>query len=128
MKFWIAAALLALAAPSEAAKPLPVIDMHMHAMGAADQGPPPTAMCTPFNEMPVWDQRKSYFEIFVERFKTPRCTDPVWSPMTDKALLDETLAAMQRRNIYGMLSGTPDKVAAWRKAGPGRFWSGLGST
>lgn len=126
MRIRIAALLLALGAPAQSATPLPVIDMHMHAMDANDQGPPPTGMCTPLDEFPVWDQRKSYFDIFVDRFKKPRCADPVWSPITDQALLDETLAAMERRNIYGMLSGTPEKVAAWRKAAPGRFWSGLG--
>jgi hypothetical protein len=126
MRIWIAAALLALATPAAAAKPLPVIDMHMHAMGAGDMGPPHSGMCTPFDDIPVWDQRKSYFEIFAERFAKPRCADPVWSPMTDEALLDETRAAMERRNIFGVLSGSPEKVAAWRKAAPGRFWSGLG--
>jgi len=126
MRIWIAATLLALGAPTQAAKPLPVIDMHMHAMGAFDQGPPPSGMCTPFDQFPVWDQRRPYADIFIDRFAKPRCTDPVWSPMTDKALLDDTIAAMERRNVYGMLSGTPEKVAAWRKAAPGRFWSGLG--
>lgn len=125
MRIWIAAALLALGTPALAARPQPVIDMHMHAMGAADQGPPPMGMCTPFDAFPVWDQRQPYLDIFAERFKKPSCADPVWSPMTDQALLDQTLAAMQRRNIYGMLSGSPARVATWRKAAPGRFWSGL---
>jgi uncharacterized protein len=125
MRLWLIAALVALGAPAVAASPLPVIDMHLHAMGAADMGPPPSAMCTPFDEIPVWDQRKPYMEVFVERFAKPRCADPIWSPRTDKALLDETLAAMRRRNIYGVLSGSPDRVAEWRKAAGGRFWSGL---
>jgi predicted TIM-barrel fold metal-dependent hydrolase len=125
MLIWIAAALLALGTPAAAATPLPVIDMHMHAMRAGQMGPAPTAMCTPFATMPVWDQRKSYVDVFIERVSKPTCADPIWSPRTDKALLDDTIAAMQRRNIYGVLSGAPDRVAAWRNAAPGRFWSGL---
>jgi len=105
--------------------PEPVIDVHMHALAADEQGPPPMGMCTPFEEFPVWDQRKSYSEIFMERFKHPTCKDPVWSPTTDEALMRETLDAMQRRNVYGVLSGPEAKVAAWRKAAPNRFWSGL---
>lgn len=117
---------LALHLPAAARPPAPpIIDMHMHAFAADDQGPPPMGMCTPFNEFPVWDQQRPYSEIFMDRFKRPSCKDPVWSPLTDEALLKETLAVMKRRNVYGVLSGTPARVAAWRRVAPGRFWSGL---
>ena len=33
---------------------LPIIDVHMHALPANDQGPPPVAICTPM-PMPAWD-------------------------------------------------------------------------
>ena len=124
MKTLIALGLLI--ASSSAVAQLPVIDMHLHASGSADQGTPPLAMCTPFKAMPVWDQRKPYENVFIGRLKRPDCKDPVWSPVSDKALLAETIAAMERRNVYGVLSGTPELVAAWRKAAPGRFWPGLG--
>ena len=123
MKALLAALLVV--SPAAAAPPPPVIDMHMHAMGAADEGPPPMGMCTPIEPFPVWDQRRPYEEIFVERFKKPPCSDPVWSPMTDSALRDETIAAMRKLNIYGVLSGPPERVAEWRRAAPGRFWPGL---
>ena len=104
----------------------PIIDMHMHAMAADAQGPPPMGMCTPFTTMPVWDPGKtSYAEVFVARFKKPECADPVWSPTTDSALLSQTVAAMKRLNMYGVLGGTATRVAAWRAAAPGRFLSGL---
>jgi predicted TIM-barrel fold metal-dependent hydrolase len=105
---------------------LPVIDMHLHASGAADQGPPPLAMCTPFEKIPGWDQRTPYPETFMRVLKTPQCQHPLWSPISDKELMVETIAAMQRANVYGVLSGTPERVAQWRKAAPGRFWPGLG--
>ena len=115
------AAVLASIAPAVAAAPLPVIDMHLHAMGAADQGPPPLAMCAPFPEFPVWDQRGPYLDTFLDRLKRPRCADPIWSPATDAALLAETLAAMERRNVYGVAAGSAKHVAAWVKAAPHRF-------
>lgn len=106
-------------------KPLPVIDMHLHAMGAAEQGPPPMAMCTPIMPKPVWDQRRSYGEIFVEMFKKPTCSDPVWSPMTDDELMKRTLAVMAKHNVRGVLSGPEAHVTAWMASAPGRFWRGL---
>ena len=122
---WLAAAFLTSATAGMAA-PAPIIDMHMHALAADEQGPPPLAMCTPFEEFPVWDQRKTYTEIFIDRLKHPKCKNPVWSPMTDEALMRDTIAAMKRSNVYGVLSGEPELVAKWRKAAPDRFWSGLG--
>ena len=118
-------AALALAAAQPQTSPPPIIDMHMHALPANAQGPPPLGMCTPFGAFPPWDRRKDYAEILMERFKQPACKDPVWSPTTDQALMRETLAVMHRRNIYAVLSGSADKVAAWRKAAPGRIWPAL---
>jgi hypothetical protein len=34
----------------------PVIDVHLHASAANNQGPPPLAMCTPLEPMPGWTQ------------------------------------------------------------------------
>ena len=43
---------------------LPIIDMHLHALPAALNGPPPTAICAPPEEMPVHDPAKSWAEGF----------------------------------------------------------------
>lgn len=125
MKLLAIAIAATVASPAHSKVPEPIIDVHMHALGANDQGPPPMGMCTPFHEFPVWDQRKTYIEIFMDRIKHPDCKDPVWSPTTDEALMRDTIAVVKRRNIYGVLSGTPDRVAGWRKAAPGRFWAGI---
>ena len=103
----------------------PVIDMHMHALAADQQGPPPMGMCTPIEEFPEWDQRKSYSEVFLDLFKNPRCKDPVWSPTSDEALMRETLAAMDKLNVYGVLSGPYEHSSKWRKAAPNRFFPAL---
>ena len=117
----VAAVLLSVQTPNA---PPPIIDMHLHANGAADNGPPPVAVCTPL-ELPVWDQREEYGAVFLRFAKKPPCRDPVWSPATDDALMRETIAAMERRNVIGVLSGSPERVARWRKAAPGRFLPGL---
>ena len=119
---WLACLALILASPAAAA---PVIDMHLHASAADDQGPPPMGMCTPLATMPVWDQRTPYPGQFLAMFKKPGCKDPIWSPMTEKELMDRTIAEMRKYHAVGLLSGTPERVATWKKAAPGRFLSGL---
>jgi uncharacterized protein len=114
-----------LAAPIAAQEGLPIIDVHLHAVRADHLGPPPVAKCTPM-PYPAWDPSRSYSELYGELARTPPCPDPVWSPMTDEALMNETIAAMERLNIVGVLSGEePERIAAWIAAAPGRFIPGL---
>ena len=75
---------------------------------------------------PAWDPAESYGVTFARMLKDPPCDDPVWSPMTDEALMTETLNVMKRRNIFGVLSGTPERVTTWTTTAPGRFFSGIG--
>jgi hypothetical protein len=118
--------LVALTAPADAQERLPIIDMHLHAQAADAQGPPPLAMCTDRSVFPAWDPAEPYGATIMARLKQPPCDDPVWSPTTDEDLMAQTLEVMERRNIVGMLSGTPDRVAAWMAAAaPGRFFPGL---
>jgi predicted TIM-barrel fold metal-dependent hydrolase len=114
------AALLAPAASGQRA-PEPIIDMHMHALAADAQGPPPLAMCTPFPEYAAWDPKAPYLDQFLVRLKKPECPDPIWSPTTDAAVMEQTLAIADRRNITGVLSGPAERVDAWIKARPERF-------
>jgi uncharacterized protein len=106
---------------------LPVIDMHLHALAADSQGPPPLGICTPLGpSFPVWDPAEPYGKVFLQLLKNPPCEDPVWSPETNEALMQQTIDVLERYNIYGVLSGTPERVAAWMEAAPGRFYPGLG--
>ena len=104
----------------------PVIDMHLHAMPADGFGPPPLGMCTPI-AMPTWDPAQPYMAVMENFFKQPACKDPVWSPMTDDALMQETIADMKQSHVVlGMLSGRPKTVALWQQHAPaGTFLSGL---
>jgi predicted TIM-barrel fold metal-dependent hydrolase len=103
----------------------PVIDVHLHASAANNQGPPPLAMCTPLEPMPGWTQLRPYPEEFLEMFKKPRCADPVWSPMTDAELMQQTIEAVRRLNVYGVLGGIPSRLDSWLAAEPNRFMPAL---
>jgi uncharacterized protein len=104
----------------------PIIDVHMHALAANEQGPPPLAMCTPSPQFPSWDPKTLYADAFLAKLKNPPCPDPVWSPTTDEEVMSETIAIAERRNIFGVLSGRAPRVAAWIKANPQRFIPALG--
>ncbi len=103
----------------------PILDMHLHALGANDQGPAPLAMCTPFPGFLAWDQRQPYPPTLLEILKRPACDDPLWSPATDAELRDETIEVVERLNVFGVLSGSTARVQEWRAAAPGRFIAGL---
>jgi predicted TIM-barrel fold metal-dependent hydrolase len=127
MKITTAVLLLLAAIPASAQKLLPVVDMHLHALAADDNGPPPLGLCVPLLDYVdhVRDPIRPWGEIFMEWQKKPPCPDPVWSPRTDDALMRETIAVLERRNVIGVLSGPPERVQQWRKAAPDRFIPGL---
>jgi len=100
---------------------LPIIDMHMHARTATHYGTPPLTICAPADEMPLWDQKKPIEDVMAG---TP-CKNILWSPKTDDELLQQTIAMMNKYNIYGVLGGKPDLVTKWIMAAPGQFIPGL---
>jgi uncharacterized protein len=118
-------ALCLLPASAAAQQRLPILDMHLHALAADQQGPPPLAMCTPM-PVPAWDPSRPWGETFMALQETPPCPDPVWSPETDEELLAQTIEVMDRLNIIGVVSGPePQRVATWDAAAPGRVIPGL---
>lgn len=114
---------LLLASPLEAQERLPILDVHLHALPATGQGPPPVPMCTPFPEFLTVPDMDSYRQGLLENLP---CDEPIWSPTTDEEVMRGTIEIMERRNVYGVLSGTPARVAEWSSAAPGRFIRGLG--
>jgi uncharacterized protein len=105
---------------------LPIIDMHLHAVAADSQGPPPLAMCTPIEPMPSWDPSRPFADTFLAVLKDdPPCDHPVWSPTTDDEIMAQTLEIMERLNIIGVVSGTTEQVARWVAAAPDRMIPGL---
>ncbi len=96
----------------------PIIDMHVHAPRADSQGPPPLGIC-PGNVFPALEPGRSWSETFMGWLKKPPCSAPIWSPTTDREVMDRTLAAMKRRNVFGVVSG--ELLDDWRKAAPERI-------
>ncbi len=101
----------------------PILDMHLHARRADYIGPDPPPMCAPFTVLPRWDNSLPPGEGFA--FGGPPCDSPIPAAPTDEAVLGETLAAMERYNIIGMVSGEPDLMAVWKAASPERIIVGL---
>lgn len=104
----------------------PVIDMHLHAFPADGNGPPPLAVCAGVAANLEYDPAEPWPVFFTKLSKNPPCNNPVWGPETDGEVRDQTIAAMRELNITGVLSGTPEEVAAWQAEAPGLFIAGRG--
>ena len=117
--------LLAVPAVSAGAQelPPPIIDAHLHALRATDQGPPPLAFCLPVTGYPPAERGAMWGETFLDFTKNPACADPVWSAPTDRELMERTLAILEHRNVFGITSGP--QVQEWEVAGGGRVIPGL---
>lgn len=116
--------LLLLAGPeARAQQRLPIIDMHLHALAADANGPPPLAVCVPLlSYLPPLNPKESWGDVFVGALKKPSCPNPIWSPTTEEELLRQTLEVLERRNVIGVLSGTPERVLRWSATAPARFF------
>lgn len=108
-------------APALAQERLPILDMHMHARTAPHYGPPPQVICAPVREMPYWDPATPIHAAL----ETALCEEELLSPLTEAEVLAQTLAAMERHNVIGVLGGSPELVQRWREAAPARFIPGL---
>lgn len=114
-----------LAMPVAAQAREPIIDMHVHALAADDQGPPPMAMCAPIDPMPNWDNSHPVFQSFIEPFKKPQCANPLWSPKTTDELMRRSIEVMERNNIFGVVSGRQSILTMWRAEAPQRVMPSL---
>ncbi len=112
-------ALLALPLQARGQQRLPIIDMHLHAYAANENGPPPLGLCVPI--LPHLAPLDPGRELFRAVAKAPPCSHPIWSPLTDQGVMDQTIAVLERRNIIGVLSGSPERVRRWFGAAPRRF-------
>ena len=102
-----------------------IIDMHLHALHADAQGPPPLAICAPYAKWPVRDPRTSGGDYGAAFFKHPACKHPLWGAKDDDALRDGTLRVLARRDIIAVASGPAEVVARWHAQDPKRIIPGL---
>lgn len=108
-------------------KALPIIDMHMHALPANFEGPPPVGMCSPFEHWHVRDARESGMDYMINVVsRNLYCNGRGFmSPTTDDSVMSETIKVMENYNIYGVASGAYSMVQKWKSASPGRIITGL---
>ena len=113
-------ALLATAAPA-GAQPArqPIIDMHLHVRPAGYVGDNPPPICAPFAVMPRSDNRVGVYEGMA--FNGKPCARPIAAASNDEQVMRGTLEAMERFNIFGVVSGEPELVARWMRAAPARI-------
>jgi predicted TIM-barrel fold metal-dependent hydrolase len=124
LRFSVIAGLALVIPLSAQPSPPPIIDMHLHALEADAQGPPPMGMCPgSIDGFPVLEPGRPFPDTFIERFKKPPCAKPIWSPETSREVMDRTMAVMKRRNVYGVTSGP--LTDAWKKASPERILASL---
>lgn len=110
---------------SLSAQAAPIIDMHLHALHAADQGPPPVIICAPYDDLPIRDPQWSGQRYFGEIFKKPICRHPLTSAPDDDTLQQRSLALLKQYDITAVTSGPAEVVAAWHRAAPMRIIPGL---
>jgi uncharacterized protein len=104
----------------------PIIDMHLHAERLADferrAGQVPLPFCVPMmSYLPPLDPNQAWNTWRPISSGDPLCPDPIWSSATEEGLLEETIAVLRRRNIIGVLSGSPEEVSRWKDAAPDRL-------
>lgn len=128
MKFIVCAvALLLLIDPAAArdrpSKPYkgPIIDVHVHVSTADMNGPAPNGVCVGAAADLRYDPATPWPAKLGEMMANPPCADPIKGPATDAEVRDQTIAIMRKHNVTGVLSGSPEEVAAWRAVAPELF-------
>lgn len=121
LSLWSAAIYLIQIAAAQT-RPLPVIDMHLHALHANDQGPAPISVGSPFRDLGINDPANNFRNTFMNALKTNAWADQfITSPTTDDSLQQLTLAALKKNNVYAVTSGDIETVRSWKKAAPRRI-------
>lgn len=121
------ALLIGLTTSVTAATPAPIIDVHLHAQPVASYGPPGQKFCMPATtQIRAFDPGagSSWPEEWIRRNMEPVCQTWVPQSADDEALMRETIAVLERRNIIGVISGLPEVTAKWKAAAPDRIIRG----
>jgi predicted TIM-barrel fold metal-dependent hydrolase len=103
--------------PRDVKRPLPIIDMHLHAHTLDDYGGG-VAVCTNEHEItyPGVDPSKQ-----ITFDQVANCESPMPPAGSNDALMRESVAILERYNIWAVTSGSLDQVSAWTKFAKGRI-------
>ncbi|MEL1252074.1 amidohydrolase family protein [Aurantiacibacter gilvus] len=125
----VAAACLPVAAVSQDEDPDrpyegPVIDVHLHAAGAEDNGPAPNAVCPSLAADLRYTGSTPWPVVMTQIAQNPTCDDPIRGPATDAEVQQQTIAQLEERAVIAILSSQRDEFAQWSAAAPGLFLRG----
>jgi uncharacterized protein len=101
----------------ERADSLPIIDMNLKAHWLADYGGG-TPNCAN-NQDILYRGADPREPMVLPRLKT--CASPLAPAANDDTLMKESLAALERHNIFAVTTGPLARVSGWRAAAPGRI-------
>jgi len=101
-------------------RPLPIIDVHVHAMHAA---PGAGSMCPWFlKDMPGGDPTQP-----APSFLSTGCATPLYAAKTDADMQEQVIGTLKRLNMTMVVYGDPTIIRNWQKAAPpGRIIPGIG--
>src|SRR3989337_1252481 len=121
LSLWLAAICLVKIAAAQTGA-LPVIDMHLHALHANEQGPAPISIGAPFRDLGLNDPKNDFRKTFTDAQKTNIWADKyITSPTTDDSMKNMTLAMLKKYNVYAVTSGEMKTVREWQKDEPRRI-------
>ena len=99
--------------------PLPIIDMHVHANHADFAGIVPMTMCIHNEKWPTVATGSDWPETLM--LASENCDHPLVSLLTDEDVMNQSLAIMEKRNIYSVTSGRLTEL--WKETSPERIIS-----
>jgi len=101
----------------------PIIDVHLHALHANSFGSPTPPVCAGDKDdlafVPI-DPKNGY-----SLLSTEACSTPMQAPQSDEQVQRDTFARLEKYNIAGVTSGSPELVSKWHEISPKRIIPGL---
>ncbi len=103
----------------------PVIDVHLHAAGAEDNGPAPNAVCPGISADLRYTGEEPWPVFLTGLVLDPACESPIEGPATDAEVMLGTIEQVERHEVTAILSSSSEGFATWSAAAPGRFLRGM---
>lgn len=101
-------------------KPLPVIDMHLHAMPV--KGSKPAIIGAPFCDLGLHDPKKDYTDTYHTALRTQAwARKQLIATTNNDSLKLRTLETLVEYNVYAVTSGDIATIRDWKKALPNRI-------
>ncbi|MFT3674850.1 MAG: amidohydrolase family protein [Chitinophagaceae bacterium] len=103
-------------------RPLPVIDMHLHAQHVKKGDGAPLCIGAPFHTLGINDPQQDYSRTFQEALKSNQWADrSLPAPGSDDSLRMQTIALLKKHNVYAVTSGDPELISQWQQEVPDRI-------